>query len=236
MPRTIGMKRKYTPRRQQPFKKPRRMKTYPKKRSANARTGGLLAIERKFNDDLVTPQTLNPASWSFIDPSTPKHLTSIAQGDGPSQRDGRQVVINSLFIRGRCVNNRPYGARVRIAIVLDTQTNGSVPVADEVYMFPNAGTEIDSFRNLEWTQRYKVLYDKTFTLNAFPFLDGVGGIESSRPVKNFEVNLTNLNIRQQYKDTGGELANVTDNSFHIMAVSDNSDLSVEYQSRCRFQG
>lgn len=220
-----------------PRRVPRRSyrSAYRRRGYINNRSGGLLGIEKKFIDTGINSQVQSPADWAIMDPLTLHQISPIAQGDGANERDGRKCTLVSLHVKGRVFSNTKIGSRVRVVFFIDTQTNGAqVHHSGTVFQPPTSLKETDSFRNLEWTQRFKVLYDKTFELNPSPYWDGAQAVTSA-PVHTFEIN-KKLNIVQNYKDAGGGVESVTDNSIHCMAVADAEGVWLGYSSRVRFVG
>jgi len=161
---------------------------------ANLRTGGLLAIERKFSDFAMTQQavgtggtgvvppltsTFSPAiagpthyrsAIGLISASTPTALNVLGPGDSGSDRDGRQVINDSIHIRGSVEINSAnlfggaLAAIMNIVLVLDTQTNGAAPAGSAVFVNPGdvSGASPDvngvgSFVNLSNSKRFRIL-------------------------------------------------------------------------------
>ncbi len=107
-------------------------------------------------------------------------ISAIPQGDGESERIGRKATITNIMFKGHLelgtVATEVCANRVRICIVVDHSTNGVAFVASDV--FNTAGTgDIDAYRDLSLVGRFRVLYDKTFTIN--PQLAGNGTAEQS---------------------------------------------------------
>lgn len=93
-------------------------------------------------------------------------LSLIRQGAGESQRIGRKCVVKSIFIRGRVTLTPGAGAvaatTVYLYVVQDTQCNGAAAGATDVL----TSTAFNSaFRNLDNSERFKILKRFTVTLN-----------------------------------------------------------------------
>ena len=132
----------YTSASARPFKKPRGT-PYTRRRSKNYRIGGFLGIEHKFYDTSLVAAALTApgdASGGEHNPSATICLNSVVQGNGESQRDGRNIVQKSLFIEG-CIEvpaqiNQTLldtACNVMIAIVWDKQTNGALLSSESVF-------------------------------------------------------------------------------------------------------
>jgi len=129
------------------------------------RIGGYLGRELKFVDSEVSADSLGKTvAGSEVDPAQDS-LNGVAQGDGGSNRDGRITFIHSLHIRGAIAFNHSQtfttpttAGFVRLALVLDTQTNGAQLNAEDVFKDPTS-TALDwcFLRNLQYTKRFRVL-------------------------------------------------------------------------------
>lgn len=208
----------------------------------NYRIGGYLGIENKFVDHQVTQIAVtNDLATAGVDPAV-GCLCAMAQGDGESDRDGRKVTLKSIHIHGSIQHksDESKGANVRFMLVQDTQTNGSAFDPTEVLKVPpNPATHsVHAFRNLQHSSRYKVLYDKTFVSNPqIAFNNNLSRMQSNEQRNSFRINRT-LNIPVIYNGTTSALANITDNSFHVLCISDHtsSEVFVQYDVRTRFVG
>lgn len=227
-----------------PFKKPRYFPPKPRVRRTtrslinyrqNFRTGGFLGIETKFLDSAISgieiPTTFATA---VLDP-TANSLCAIAQGDGESNRDGRQVTLKSLHVKGNIKHLGTDGSTVRILIVQDTQTNGAqMNGKDLILDTTDTSARPFGFRNLEKVSRFKVLYDQTFSMNQTPLYNGTTILGSS--TRFFKTNITLPAVKVNYKATTASVSSITDNSFHILAVSSDVNDALEYNCRVRFMG
>lgn len=215
-------------------------------RRRNLRTGGFLGIERKFYDTEVSNTTVaagGPAG-AELDPPTVNCLSAPAQGDGESQRDGRKIVIKGVFLKGflEMANNTSAAERagpVRIAVVLDTQTNGSQLSAEHVYKNPtSAYLDACEFRNLQYSSRFKILTDKV--INPGPvqaYYDADSGTHTGMS-KLWSINLPNLDIPVTFTSSSEGVASVADNSLHVIAMksANGGSIKCSYNARLRFVG
>lgn len=203
----------------------------------NYRTGGYIGMETKFIDHEYGSTTVNfVIPTSLTDPAVGS-LSAISQGDGESNRDGRKVTLKSIHINGNVTRTSgTNSSRVRLLLVHDSQTNGSALSPEDVLLIPTSATALATyaFRNLQHTSRFKVLYDKTFTLTPSLGFDGVSAV-SNTPEVNFKIN-KKLNMPVTYKDTSADVANITDNSLHLMCVTDSTGVVLQYNVRTRFVG
>lgn len=218
---------------------------YPKSRYQNRRTGGYIGVEKKFFDTELD-DTAFTAAWTALEPAT-TNLTAIAQGDGESSRDGREYAIDSIHIRGYVTRDLQESQTapasdilVRVCLVWDTQTNGAQLTATQV-MDGSQTQDVFAFRNLQYTKRFRVLKDLTIKLNVAPAVVNEGAANlfaSGYIIRPFKINKVFKNpIRVIMSGTAADIANVTDNSLHIIGVSTNATAtSLHYQCRVRFRG
>lgn len=91
-------------------------------------------------------------------------LNGLARGDDINQRNGREVLLKSIEIRLRNLVTAGTGTEQthRVCIVYDRQSNGAAPTIADILSAPNVLYP----RNLENRRRFKILYDRAFTLNA----------------------------------------------------------------------
>ncbi len=215
----------------------------PRKRfRTNPRIGGFLGMEKKFFDVELT-NTAFTAAWTPLEPAT-TNLTAVAQGDGESNRDGRKYTIDSIHIKGYVEvalqesNVTPRGdVLFRLALVIDQQTNGAQLTATDV-MDGGQTDDINSFRNLQFTKRFRVLKDKTIRMAITGVNEGAANLfaEGTRQIP-FKMNFTFPNgLPVTMKGTTADIANVVDNSIHMIGVSTDTNGLLNYQSRIRFRG
>lgn len=114
----------------------------------------LINVEFK-NFDLETTPT--PSTTATV-----LHLSPIPQGDSRLTRDGEQVKLKSLYIKARVSQHASATDTVcRFAVVMDTEGQGAVPTAAEIY---KSTVDIVSHTEIDNKSRFIVLWDKVFTL------------------------------------------------------------------------
>lgn len=216
----------------------------------NTRTAGFLGIETKFYDtnlNLTGISTATDCSGAELDPSATSMISTPAVGDGEQNRDGKRIVIKSVQLAGTlrgapqanqtAVDDQPI---VFVALVLDTQTNGAQLNSEDVYKNLNnqTATLAKPLRNLLFAQRFKVLKSASFQMPAPTVTYDGTNIEQGGTQVNFEWFLpmelpVNFNA-----GTTSSVANVIDNSLHVIAFVTSPDVAVSlaYNARIRFQG
>lgn len=223
----------------------------------NVRTGGLLGIELKFKDyDQATTLTSDVGGSRIVDPDPENCLNSMSRGSGPSERVGSRITCKDINIRGTLEYKKGHlaekqtgnaGVKIFMALVLDTQTNG-VQVDDPNKVFLNSSAaKTSSFRNIEFTTRFKVLKTKIFTFDPQPIMqtfvlveDSADGVGWGGVKRSFEwyVPLKNMLTTFGSDETGGTCAEITDNSLHLLCWTDDDEHEQElrYNARLRYVG
>lgn len=235
--------------RTRPFKHKKRpvKKARIERRTPNTRVGGFTGIERKFVDYAVNGDAFTTV-WAGgeMEDGTALSVSAVAQGDGESQRDGRMYYIESVFIHGHVVRAAVESAvaplddvRCRVALVLDTQTNGAQLNAEDVFLTIGAGSDVLSYRNLQYSKRFKILRDIDLVISST-------GQTNEGAVNLFAAPQTIVPFKMNYKfkkpipvhctGTTAAVSSITDNSIHVIGTAQATSALLTYQSRVRFRG
>lgn len=213
----------------------------------NRRTGGFLGFENKFVDYRVDDDAFTTV-WAGgeMEDATALSVSAVAQGDGESQRDGRKYTINAIYVAGtfEIPTSESDGTPrpdfvARIALVLDKQTNGAQLNAEDVFKTVAAAHDIDSFRNLQFVERFRILDEKKVRISQIGQTnEGAANLFSSPnqfvPFKLKYIFKTPLNVT--CKGTTAAIASIVDNSIHVIGTATSPTLTLNYTSRCRFTG
>lgn len=228
------------------------------------RTGGFRGTEVKFLDTAIHEVTILNRTWAQtknFNPAVQGCLFAPATGTGPSERVGRTVVLKRITIKGHVstrkelpldANTAPGSTRFRIIVVHDSQNNGSTPDLDIVDQgvltnLDSLGTTVDndnaisSFTDLEHTRRFKILADRTITINPMnPLSGGASGIigPSSRE---FVIDKA-LNMPVMMAAAGTSISGIEDNSIYVYCLAENRTVTdivtnvgtLSYVCRARF--
>lgn len=134
-----------------------------------------------FFDGNATP---NPDWYLHFGAAAPGNAMGLcrpSQGAGASQRIGRKVCLKSLFMRWRIKEAKndstdPMGSGIRLVIFLDTQSNGALPIASDLFQTTGYGSlsavrtggvhSAQFINNIENSQRFRILYDKIVMINS----------------------------------------------------------------------
>lgn len=216
-----------------------------------ARAGQLLSIEKKFYDQkLINAALTSPAdaTGGEHNPSATISLNTVVQGDGESNRDGRQIVMKSVTVKGNILvpaqttqTVLDVATTVFIALVQDTQTNGALLNSEDVFTNPgaNAQTATQVFRNLKFIKRFKVL--KVVQLE-LPQPESQQVSSGAIVVGGYQVPWSLFkslaNVKVNYSSTSESIVNIVDNGLNIVAWCSNTSTApaISYHSRLRFLG
>lgn len=219
----------------------------------NSRTAGFLGIETKFFDTAKV-QTAVAAVANLTggeyDPALPAGANCIstpAIGDTEQSRDGKKIVIKNVQIKGHIsrdpgenqVDPAP-STKVFVALVLDTQTNGAALNSEDVYknLTAEVTSAVDPIRNLLFANRFRILKSQLFDMDV-PTLgvegDNLMAWNGQQQCFEWFVDLKDLPVNFN-AGTTADVANVIDNSLHVIAFSTVTNSTLAYNARIRFQG
>lgn len=244
-----------TPFRNARYKRSRTAGTYSrtKRRSAysrrNPRSGGFLGVEKKYYDTTQSISLTAPADATGGEVNPASGALSVpAQGDGATNRDGKQIIAKYLAIKGvinapNMINQTalPAGTKVFVAIVLDTQTNASQVNSEDVFTntLANAVGNAMLQRDLEYGSRFKILKSEVFDIEPYTATWDGTNIEVGGRMQCFDwyIPLNNLKINFN-SGTTASIANVTDNSIQVIAFATSTAQAptLSYNARLRFIG
>jgi len=218
---------------------------------ANAVTMGFMGIEKKFLDmakaDAVVSSVAALTGGEY-DPSTgcTGCLSCPAQGDTEQSRDGKRIVVDSLILKGYVRTGESLGQaplsniKVFVAVILDTQTNGAQLNSEDVFKNLLNSTEgtVCPTKNLLFGSRFRILKSHVYDLTPIGISDAAATVASYGVRREFDWYIpfkgglpVNMNA-----GTDANVANVIDNSLHVVAFSTNADCAIGYNARIRFQG
>ena len=212
--------------------------------AANMRTGGYIGRELKFKDyEAIHTLNQGAVAGSEVDPATALSLSAISQGTSESERVGRVAWIKQVLIQGHVnfwngTSSTEGGCYAVIWLVLDKQTNGAQLNAEDVFVEPaGVAHTADCFQNLQFSDRFRVLKKKIVRSNP-------PGLTTNSTDNNFYSRITvpfsiyhKCNLKQEFKDSTGTIAAMTNNSLHLIAQisrTANASSDIVYTSRVRF--
>ena len=181
--------------------------------------------ELKFLDTLQTSNTIQATGEI-----TSTSLNLIDAGTGESERIGRSVILKSIHGKGfirlpETMTTSEFADQYRIIVYQDKQANGAAATVAQILQ----STDIQSFRNLENTMRFHIMYDKTKTINATASLS----TESGRQLHKVKINIT-CQIPLEFSGTGGGIADLRSNNVGVLMITEAGLAVSQMQWRVRY--
>lgn len=216
--------------------------------SSVARTrGAQVQGEMKYFDTEKSLSAISESNdWTGTeqDPTTFDTLFVPVTGAGINQRIGKACKV--LKMKMRFLLDAPQqlnqtgadpAATCRILVYLDKQTNSAQAQGEQVMTAGvSDGTGILQFQNINNFGRFQVIKDWTFSLaNPNMSYDGTN-IEQAGLAKTWKMTRKfKKPIVVRFNATnGGTIADIVDNSFHVIALCDNDDLASRLSYASRF--
>jgi len=222
---------------------------------ANAATAGFLGIEKKFLDMALGTTAISAAAAMTGGEADPSGgcsgcLSCPAQGDTEQSRDGKRIVIDGLILKGSVTNpaavdaspasDTQVPAKVFVCVILDSQTNGAQLNSEDVFKNltgDSLGT-VNAVKNLLFGNRFRILKSQVFDLTPIGTVQTGTTYVYNAVRRDFDWYIpfkgglpVNLNA-----GTDANVANVIDNSLHVVAFSTSTLCKLMYNARIRFQG
>lgn len=217
----------------------------------NLATLGFLGIERKFYDTFLADTALTNETGCANgekDPSATSMITTPSQGDGEQQRDGKQIsclyieICGSINFMGQESATAPIVDRgAFLAIVLDSQSNGAQMNSEDCFKNTSADATlgIDIYRNLLFGKRFKILKQQKFQVPPTISSYAANTIDTSGHTFHFRYFIPLNGLRINFNSgTTSSIANVVDNSIHVIAFKTETaeTVNIGYNARLRFVG
>lgn len=223
---------------------------------ANAASTGFLGITKKFLDTTRVAIAISNAgalTGGVVSPSTgcTGCLSCPAEGDSEQNRDGKRFIIDSLILKGYVQEAADTtealfdASKVFVAVVLDTQTNGATMTSETCFKntLASADSAVDPLKNLLSGDRFRILKSQVYDLtpiSAFPTSANCGFNGVRRDFDwyiPFKGGLpVSLGSGDANSGKNADVANVVDNSLHVIAFSTRGVAKIAYNARIRFQG
>lgn len=213
--------------------------------------GGAVTGEMKYFDATLSDSALSAVTSTWVagtmkDPDTTINLGSAAVatplclfcptvGAALNQRIGRKVLVRKIKVTGT-INIAQQAAqaaadsanKIRILLVQDMQTNSAQMTGAQLLNDANAAqptVTINAFQNPNNFGRFRVLKDKMFTLSNLNLAGSPTAADviqaSLRYAFKFSVNFK-VPLEVHFNATnGGTVADIVDNSFHIVCGCEN---------------
>lgn len=213
----------------------------------------LAETETKFFDTTFSGSTsvATDASGAELDPSTVLCLNAMAQGDTQNTREGNRTVVTGCSIRGQATlaatqdSADPVGSPfVRLFLVQDKHTTGGNATGGEqlnsedvfVNNLASANGAALVFRNRNRSSRYKVLASTIIQMPNRPSqTDGTNTGAQGAAWVPFDIYWKG-NMKVKHSANNGTIADIVDNSLHVIGYSSQSAVQIVYAARVDFVG
>lgn len=217
------------------------------KRTYGARSTTTLAerigAELKFQDSEANVDVLGTVAGSEADPLTDNALNAIVQGDADDERNGRQIRMKSIQIKGMCNFVEGSGAvpptqpYLRVYMIRDKQTNGAQLNSEDVFVDPtNAELDVECFRNLKFIQRFEIVAQCLIKKPA-PYTVWNGSTTKTNGANVPWSLYASMNDTVNFSASTGVVNSITDISYHLIMIGTaNINCQNHYLSRVRFYG
>ncbi len=204
-------------------------------------------LENKFMD-ATKGDTAMAITWTSILPSggVTGALSVPAQGDGESDRDGRVFTIKSVHIRGvismigvESATTPVPDQMYRLVLVMDSQTNATAITATDV-MDAGSTNDVNSFRNLQNSKRFTVLWDSGLQRIIRDGQTNEGAVNlfaAQSPFIPWKFDKAfKEGIKVRCVGTDANITSVSDNSITLIGIATSTGVFIQYESRIRFTG
>jgi len=144
-------------------------------------------------------------------------INGVGQGDDTTQRQGRQITMRRLELRLQCRQdqlNGDSGYVLRMVIAYDRQATGVSATAGTILDLSTIGQGHIAPINYQNIQRYEILYDKSFTVNATAGI--VGAFDNQILYKTV---IMDLNHVVRYIGTGATISSINSGSLNVLLTA-----------------
>lgn len=195
------------------------------------------------NSEMDPTGTVNLGSATV---GNPQNLCSPTVGAALNNRIGRQIEVRKIKIHGHIyvANQAVQGAtdvpsKVRLILYQDMQTNAAQAQGEDLMGPGQAAGQltINCFQDPKNFGRFRVLKDKMFQISDLNMAGSPGGndVVQAGKIINWKMNVNfKTPVRVRFNATNvGTVADIVDNSFHILAAQVNSSYGAQLTYYCR---
>lgn len=185
--------------------------------------------EKKFFDTSVDDATVSAAM-------TINNLTIVAEGNGDSDRQGRQISVTDIHVKGALTLPAAGGAssstdQVTCMLVQDKQTNGAAFTA---LLLIETDT-FDAFRNIANSARFRVLWKEVYSMKAGGAAPSGAALVFSEDIAQIDANIK-VRIPIIYNDAfaDGRIATVRTNNLYWVTQASTGVCGIVATARIRY--
>lgn len=175
----------------------------------------------------------HPSSGSdpVLNTWTQIHITGLVEGDGEANREGSRVHIKHVGLRYSvtAAGALDATANVRVMLVQDKQTNGGTFGTANLFITDDS---VKSFRDPTLQpSRFRVLYDKTFSLEEYAANSSIRNTEFHKFGKGYKSPL-----KMVWNGSGSGVGTVDKGAIFLMFMCDrvSNQPSIDWQTLVRF--
>ncbi len=204
-----------------------------RRRRGAYRTAGVTEV--KFHDVVMDVAPI-PTTAAITN-----EMLTIPQGDGQTNRDGRKIVLKSVYslftiILPATTTAASTGDSCNVWLVQDRQTNGTTISTDQFLTVP---ADFQSFNALDNGKRFRVLWKRQYSLSSpSGGSSGAGVHQFGEQELTFKVyqKLGNMPIEYDNSVSTGAIGSIRSNNLYIIFQSRVGLLQVLSRHRVRFVG
>lgn len=179
--------------------------------------------ELKYVDTLSMSTTISTTLSAFP-------LNIVQTGDTNKDRDGKAIMVKSIYLRGRLFLNGDVDAsaadHLRMVIVYDRQTNGAAPTWASVFQSVNSANSVTntsfSFTNVDNNDRYQILMDKHFGTDVLVANSATAASAFARqgiaPTPQDITFYKRVNLPTRYGSSDGTVADIQSGSIYLLLL------------------
>lgn len=205
---------------------------YSQKAKPNFPPGEMKYFDTAYGPTAITAVTTTWPSGTLANPTTINTLIAPTTGALLNNRIGREVKVCRIKINGTVYLNTQSSqslatpaVKLRFLLVQDEQTNAAAMTSAALLSdASDVNNTIQTFQNSANFGRFRVLKDQFFILQN-PALTGTAGSANivqngvKRPFKMTHTFKTPVSVRFN-STNGGTIADIVDNSFHVICAAD----------------
>jgi hypothetical protein len=190
--------------------------------------------ELKYLDTVITHATVSDTG------SLTESLNNIPEGTSESQRIGRKVIVKGVYLKGNAILKQQtagmssHSSRLRIIMYLDKQCNGGAATVDNLLKNPTGGQLMNAFRNLENSQRFRMLCDYTVSLDTGSNFWSGATWSNSEVNKTVKCNKGKLSLPLEFSGTTGATGEIRSNNIGLLLIPDHGEIEFQGTVRVRY--
>jgi len=186
------------------------------------------SLETKWNDSTFSQTTsATGALVSFTGAVNGTSLCLIPQGTTDNTRIGQKINLKRIRIKFNAIltANTVTGERIRIILWKDKQANGAAPAVTDIL----TNADIDSFINMDNTERFEIIKDRTFIIQP---QSGTAGSACLATPFMWRFN-HKANTRIDYSSTAGAITELRSVNYGLLLLGDTAS-TVSGRARVTF--